>query len=115
MKNIISHTPTPKIEDTCSCRDTNTCPLDNSCNTESIIYEAEVTTTRPNLEVVHKKYIGMTEGRFKQRFYNHKSSFKYTEKRNATKLASYIWDLKDKGSNFNFILTNMANIQTYRM
>ena len=42
----------------------------------------------------------MTEGKFKQRFYNQKTSFKDTEKRHVTKLASHIWDLKDKGANF---------------
>ena len=56
----------------CNCRNKNLCPLDGTCLTKNIIYEATVTTTSGN----SRTYIGMTENEFKTRYNNHKLSFK---------------------------------------
>ena len=41
-------------------------------------------------------YVGLTAGQFKDRFYKHSSDFEKEDMRNATKLSSYIWKLKDE-------------------
>ena len=43
------------------------------------------------------KYVGVCAPEWKSRYRNHKTDFKYTEKRKHTKLAGYIWSLKDEG------------------
>ena len=44
-----------------------------------------------------KHYIGCSETKFKTRYYNHTHSFRYREKRNATKLSKAFWNAKDSG------------------
>ena len=52
----------------------------------------------------HMKYIGMTEGSFKQRFTHHKSDINSANRsKGVTKLAKHIWDLEEKAIEYNFI------------
>lgn len=85
----------PKRE--CNCRKPELCPLDRQCLTESIVYQATVTTEddRPD-----QTYIGLTENSFKTRFNNHKSSFRLATKKNSTELSKYIWRLKEENTDF---------------
>ena len=48
-----------------------------------------------------ESYIGLTEGTFKARYNNHKTTFTNVEKRNSIALSKYIWSLKDKNIGFN--------------
>ena len=50
----------------CSCRNTNTCPLNGDCMQTSLVYEAEVHTRTENF-----KYIGLCEGDLKTRYNTH--------------------------------------------
>ena len=45
-----------------------------------------------------KQYLGSTGNTIKQRYRNHKSSFNKINKRHATELANYIWNLKDNNN-----------------
>ena len=58
---ILNKKPTIS-EDGCNCREKTRCPLKSKCRTTSIIYEANVTSDSENRE---KKYVGLTEGTFK--------------------------------------------------
>ena len=78
----------------CNCQNQEECPLKNECLLEDIVYKATVTTTNTK-----KTYIGMTGDTFKSRFGNHKQSFTHRRYGNQTKLASYVWDLKDRNIN----------------
>ena len=42
-------------------------------------------------------YVGMCHPPFKTRIGNHRTDFKYTAKRKHTRLAGYVWSLKDEG------------------
>ena len=79
---------------TCNCRDKSTCPLPNACLSSSVIYQATVMTKEPN--ATKQTYVGLTEGSFKKRYYNHRSSFHNPSKRTSTELSNYIWQLKDR-------------------
>ena len=57
----------------CNCRVKNSCPLDNKCLTSQLIYQADVAN---NLDDESKYYLGLAETTFKERYGNHKSSFK---------------------------------------
>ena len=71
-KILNTKTPIPALKP-CNCRIKEDCPLNNNCLTTNIVYNAKVTT---NEDTTGKNYIGVTEGTFKQRFTQHKLSFK---------------------------------------
>ena len=79
MANIIkSHnnrTLKPRNKTThenCNCNTKEQCPLQNKCLVTNIVYKAHITT---NDDPQGRDYIGLTEGTFKKRFTQHKSSF----------------------------------------
>ena len=73
----------------CNCRKSSTCPMDGNCNMESIIYQAEVTTS-----TTKETYIGLCDTAFKLRYRNHVCSFRNERYKHATELSKYIWNLK---------------------
>jgi hypothetical protein len=90
--------------DMCSCPKNNKvlCPLSNKCITDSVIYQATVTImdkTRPTNRPP-QTYVGLTENSFKTRLANHKASFKSFDKRNATELSKYVWELKNRNIDY---------------
>ena len=95
-KKITSNDPTP-TQNGCNCRKKDQCPLDNNCLSTSIVYNAHVTTDE---DTTGKNYIGLTEGTFKQRYTQHKLSFRNTNYANSTELSKHIWKLKDDKKNY---------------
>ena len=83
-----THTTIP-----CNCRNNTQCPLQGSCNTQSVIYKATVTTPRLDTK---KTYIGLTEGPWKQRYSQHKSSFNNRKYEQNTTLSKFIWNENDR-------------------
>ena len=47
-----------------------------------------------------KQYIGMTANTFKERYNNHKKSFKNPLYQNETELSKYLWKLKETKKEF---------------
>ena len=72
-------------------------PVNQKCQTSSLIYQATVTRHDNNKE---ESYIGLTDNTFKTRYNGHTSSFQNEQYRNATTLSNYIWTLKDKNINY---------------
>ena len=44
-----------------------------------------------------KHYIGITGGKFKDRWASHNFSFRHEKASRSTKLSKYVWELKNKG------------------
>ena len=79
----------------CNCRLKNKCPVNGKCRTRNILYKYVASTSMK----LDKVYLGITEGDFNQRFYNHKKSFNNsTYHHNDTTLCKYVWDIKEKYS-----------------
>ena len=76
----------------CNCRNKNECPLNENCKVQNVIYKCTVSATQPFKQRV---YLGIIEGSWKQRLYNHKQSFKDRKHKNDTALSSYLSDLKE--------------------
>ena len=78
----------------CNCQArTGPCPLNGKCvNQKDVIYVAKVVRL-DNFE--EKRYLGVHEGEFKDRWYGHRSNIK-NRNQTGTTLSSYIWKLKDK-------------------
>ena len=88
-KKIISQKENDQTEnDKCNCREPCDCPLNGKCKEECLVYKAELED-----EETPVNYIGMTEGDFKARYNNHKSSFKNENKKDETTLSQTIWKL----------------------
>ena len=86
----------PTTQD-CNCRQKKACPLSGKCQTEGVVYQATVTREDNSEE---KTYVGLTEGAFKTRYYNHTCLFRKPKYRNSTELGKYIWHLKDSNVNY---------------
>ena len=78
---------------TCNCINKESCPLNNQCLTENIIYEATIITDDPN--TVPKTYIGLCEGPFKKRYANHKKSFNHSRYEKDTELSKKFWEMRN--------------------
>ena len=76
MKN-----PAPSTTKTCNCRRKIDCPMDGNCLSECLIYKASVITT------ANKHYYGTCENTFKERYNNHKSSFRNESREKKTELS----------------------------
>ena len=82
----------------CNCRNKEQCPFQGNCREKSVIYECTVITKdeRP----IEKAYKGVTEGEAKQRVVTHNTSFINQTYRSSSELSKYIWELKDKGKDY---------------
>ena len=96
-RKILNPTNNLQQEKTCNCIRKETCPMEEKCLTENVIYEATITTPEPDNTV--KKYIGLCETSFKKRFVNHKKSFNHERYKNSTTLSTEFWRLKDANLN----------------
>ena len=93
-KILTNNNTTP--QNGCNCRKKGQCPTDK--------------------DDTGKNYIGLTEGTFKQRYTQHKLSFRNRKYANRTELAKHIWKLKDNNENnkisWSIISSESAYIQT---
>ena len=86
-KILNKKTPDPP----CNCLDKDTCPLDGSCRTKNIVYQATFTTEEnPPVET----YVGLTATEFKDRHRNHKTSLNNKSYSNSPTLSAKVWELK---------------------
>ena len=97
MKTIITNhnkkvlnNPKKNNNNNCNCTNPSTCPLDGKCQTPTVVYKATVTCDN-----VNKEYVGATEGKFKTRYANHKTSLTHEKYKSSTTLSQYYWTQKD--------------------
>ena len=81
----------------CNCRNPDNCQPDNKCLTSKIVYSAEIIT---DSQQPSKFCLGICETEFKTRFNNHKKSFRHRQNEKDTELSKYIWELKDKHTEY---------------
>ena len=100
----------PSTENNGNYKKKNDCPLKNNCLTSSVVYNANVTTES---DTIGKNYIGLTEGTFKQRYTQHKLSFRKRNYSNSTQLSKDIWTLEDSNTNFTTNWSILATAPAY--
>ena len=81
---------------TCDCQVAQNCPLNGNCKQSAVIDQADVTPEIDN----EYTYAELTEGPFKERLSDHLTSLKYEPYKYKSKLYSFIWEMKNKGQNF---------------
>ena len=74
---------------------TDECPLENRCSIPAIVYRAAVTNNRTD---EHKYCYGISDTAFKERYENHKTSFRHRSHLTASDLSKYSWKLVDNGA-----------------
>ena len=91
MKN-----PAPCTTKTCNCRRKTDSPMDCNCLSECLIYKASVSAT------TDKYYYGTCENTFKERYNNHKCSFRSKSREKNTELSKYVSESKERAINYFF-------------
>ena len=94
----------------CNCRDPNDCPLDNKCLAQNVICQASIQRL-DNQKT--ETYIGLTSKTFKERWNNHKTSFRLSSHKNESRLSIYVWELKEQNINFLISWKIKANTSSY--
>ena len=96
---VLNHKPYETEINNCNCRNNDTCPQPNSCQTKCIIYQANIDCDISGYK--QKCYLSSCETTFKDRFGNHKNrniKIKHNNKhKNDTELSKEFWEIK-KGS-----------------
>ena len=92
----------------CNCTNPSACPLDRKCLTPNVVYCCSVSTPS-----VTKAYIGVASTSFKTRFNNHRHTLNNPNKRKATSLSSYVWDLKDASIPYQLRWSILTRAQPY--
>ena len=91
----------PTTANACNCRQQSACLVRGKCLNEGIVYQAIVTREDNNDE---SSYVGLTERKFKTKYANHNTSFRYEKYRNSTELSKHVWSLKDVDVKFSIKL-----------
>ena len=78
-----------------NCNNRNECPLENECLTPRIVYRADVTNNKID---EHKYCYVISDTPFKERYKNHKTSFRHRSHLTTLDLSKYYWKLVDKGA-----------------
>ena len=82
--------------ESCTYRNKNEYPLNESCKLQNAIYKCTVSATQTFKQRV---YLGKAEGNWKQQLYNHRQSFNNKKRKNNTTLSNYLRDLKENQKN----------------
>jgi len=92
-------TEKPK-EKECNCKKgTGSCPIGGKCQTSALVYKATITANDGEI----RTYTGCTDRKFKDRHYEHTADMKNRENRKNTRLATYVWEKKDRGIKINSV------------
>ena len=90
LKPNHNNTQVPPKE--CNCRKKYDCPVQGKCLPEGVIYQDTVNRE----DGIVDTYIGLSAPPFKDRWRNHRSSFKTRNPKNSTLLSKHIWKLEDE-------------------
>ena len=73
-----------------NCSNREDFPLENKCLTPRIVYRADLTNNKTD---EHKYYYGISDTPLKDRYENHKTSFRHRSHLNASDLSKCYWEL----------------------
>ena len=79
----------------CNCRNKESCPLNGECLTDNLMYERTVSSSE--VDYPDKKYVGISEPPWKQRFRNHERDCNNEDYATTTELSKEVWKIKKKG------------------
>ena len=74
----------------CNCIKKTDSPLQEKCLSENTLYQAGISSENFQTKI----YYGISEKKFKIRFWNHKKSFNHEKHKNDTQLSYQLWNIK---------------------
>ena len=93
----------------CNCRVKECCPLNGKCLTSCLVYKADLVS-----EDAKKVYYGACEGSFKERWGNHKKSFKNPRYKDESKLSQHVWELNEKKKKYEISWSIVKKCRPYK-
>ena len=93
VKNIISKHNSRILKEEerappqCDCEEE--CPVEGQCQQSGVVYQATLHLANDRV----KKYVGLTETKFKDRHKEHIRSFEVQKSKNSTTLSKEVWKL----------------------
>ena len=107
--NKITRGMAKETEPGCNCRGgLKNCPLEGRCQTQSLVYQAEVTSNQGI-----RTYIGQAASTFKLRYNNHTNSYINPKKKHETTLSTYVWKLKSRNVDFSIKYSTLSCPKPY--
>ena len=85
----------PKSTPSCNCTKKDDCSMNWNYLINNLIYKCTVSQTTTTKQQAN---LGLTEGEWKQQYYNHMQSFRNARPKNDTALSNCLWKLKKKTS-----------------
>ena len=85
-RKVITETK-PEAQARCNCDVKELCPVPGECCRRNVVYHATV----HHDDGKTAQYIGCTEPKFKDRYGNHKKSFRHDRYKSETALSGYVW------------------------
>ena len=89
----------------CNCRKKTNCPLQGKCQTESVIYQADVKVEDGTVLSTHSRRDGTP--------YNHCQSFRDQKYETSTELSKLIWKLKGDQTQYTITWKILTKCQAY--
>ena len=83
------------VEYGCNCSNRDECPLEKKCLTSRMLCRADATNNKPD---ECKYYCGISDTPFKERYENHKTSFRHGSHLTSSDLSKYYWKLVHNGA-----------------
>ena len=96
---------------TCNCINKSKCPLNKTCLSNNVLYNAKITSTTENYR--YKIYYGISETKFKSWNANHRKSFKNKKYKTDTELSNEVWKLKEQNKNVDISSEILGIHQSY--
>ena len=88
------------------------CIAKDKCEEKSVVYKATVHMNKNGIQ--KRTYVGMTEGKLKDRISKHYTDFKHQRYRNSTTLSSFIWKLQEENTTFQIEWDVVESKKSYR-
>ena len=108
LYNVLNDKPNKTGINNCNCRNKDTSPLQNSCQSKCIIYQANNDCDIAGYK--QKYYLGSYETTFKDWFGNHKRSFNHVKHKNDTELSKEFWEVKKRNGTPKNYMKNYQNM-----
>ena len=95
----------------CNCEGgAGNCPVQGACRQDGVVYEACV---QERVSGRKETYTGLTGRRFRDRWKEHERNFEKPNQRNETSLSLHVWELKDRGIDYDISWKILERAKTF--
>ena len=107
----ILYPPVNNQSRTCNCNYETDCPLQEKYLGENTLYQSDIGSENFQTKI----YYGISEGKFKTRYSNHKKSFNHEKHKNDTQLSTELWKIKASKGELVLVWKILGQYQPYNV